>query len=79
MRIKLPEGFDVDELPDSLKLDAPFGSYAAACEVKDGHLIFTRNLTVRATTIPAEQYQLVRGFFERIRAVEQSPAVLAKE
>jgi hypothetical protein len=79
VRVKLPAGFDVDELPDPLKLEAPFGAYATTYAVKDDQLIFTRSLTLRAATIPPEQYAAVRTFFERIRAAEQSPVVLAKK
>lgn len=79
VRIKLPDGFEVDELPDALKLDTSFGAYAATYEVKDGQLIFTRALTQRAATIPVDQYASVRNFYERIRAAEQAPVVLAKK
>lgn len=79
VRVHLPEGFDVDELPDALKLDTAFGNYNASYDVKDGQLVFTRKLVLRAATIPAEQYAAVRSFFERIRAVEQSPVVLARK
>ena len=79
VRVKLPVDFDVDEMPDAVKIDTPFGSYATTYEVKDGVLIFTRKLVQRASTIPVEQYASVRGFFERIRAAEQSPVVLAKK
>ena len=78
-RIKLPEGFEVDEMPDPAEVNQPFGSYAAKCEVKDGHLIFHRSLTLKAVIIPVEQYASVRGFFEKIRAVEQTPVVLVKK
>jgi Domain of Unknown Function with PDB structure (DUF3857)/Transglutaminase-like superfamily len=79
VHVKLPDGFDVDEMPDPLKLDTAFGNYNASYDVKDGQLVFKRKLILRASTIPAEQYQSVRTFFERIRAVEQSPVVLAKK
>ena len=79
VRIKLPEGFDVDEMPDPVDVNQPFGNYAAKCEVKDGYLIFHRSLALKAGTIPVEQYASVRGFFERIRAVEQTPVVLVKK
>ena len=79
VRVKLPAGFDVDELPDPLKLDASFGSYNTTYAVKDGELIFTRTLAQRAGTIPVAQYQTVRSFFERIRAAEQAPVVLARK
>jgi hypothetical protein len=79
VRVQLPEGFEVDEVPDALKLETPFGNYTATYEVKAGQLLFTRTLSMRAMTIPAEQYQAVRSFFERIRATEQAPVVLAKK
>ena len=79
VRINLPAGFEVDELPDALKLDTAFGTYAATYEVKDNQLVFTRTLTQRASTIPAAQYAAVRTFYERIRAAEQAPVVLAKK
>ena len=79
LSLKLPLGFDVDELPDALKLDTAFGSYATNYEVKDGHLLFTRKLVQKAGTIPVDQYAVVRSFFEKIRAAEQSPVVLAKK
>jgi hypothetical protein len=78
-RIKLPPGFDVDELPDPAKIQAEFGSYAATYSVKDGYLIFDRHLTLEAAMIPVEKYQSVRAFFEKVRAADQSPVVLAKK
>lgn len=77
--VKLPAGFTVDELPDPIKLDTPFGSYKTSYEVKDGELLFTRVLAQRAGTIPVDQYPAVRNFFERIRAADQAPVVLARK
>jgi hypothetical protein len=79
VRVKLPVGFAVDEMPNAVKLDTAFGSYATTYEVKDGELIFTRKLVQRATTIPVAQYNSVRSFFERIRAAEQAPVVLIRK
>ena len=79
VRMKLPAGFEVDELPDAMKLDTPFGSYKTSYEVKDGELVFTRALAQRATTIPSEHYQSVRSFYEKMRAAEQAPVVLARK
>jgi len=79
VRVKLPAGFEVDELPDAVKLDMPFGSYKTSYEVKNGELIFTRDLVQRAGTIPADQYDAVRSFFEKIRTAEGAPVVLARK
>jgi hypothetical protein len=78
-KIKLPAGFDVDELPDPVKLKTQFGSYAATYQVKDGYLFFERMLVLQSSVIPTGNYQSVRTFFERVRAAEQAPAVLAKK
>ncbi len=77
--VKLPAGFAVDELPDEIKLEAPFGSYKTSYEVKGDELLFKRVLAQRAGTIPVAQYQAVRTFFEKIRAAEQAPVVLARK
>jgi hypothetical protein len=79
LHLKLPAGFDVDELPDAVKLETAFGSYQTTYDVKNGELIFTRTLAQRAGSIPVDQYPVVRNFFERIRAAEQSPVVLARK
>lgn len=79
VRVKLPAGFQVDEMPDPLKLDTAFGTYATSYKVNDNQLVFTRTLTLRAATIPAAQYDSVRKFFASIRAAEQAPVVLAKK
>jgi len=61
-----------------VNLDTAFGSYKTNYEVKNGELIFTRALSQRAATVPSDQYQLVRSFYEKIRAAEQAPVVLTK-
>lgn len=79
VRIKLPAGFEADELPDAVELNQPFGNYAMNCQVKDGELLFKRTLILRASTIPVEQYPAVRSFFARVLGAEQAPVVLAKK
>lgn len=78
-RIKLPEGFVVDEIPEAVEINQPFGNYAASWEIKDGQLIFKRALILRAGTIPVEQYANVRTFFASMLGAEQAPVVLAKK
>jgi len=79
VRVQLPTGFTVDEVPDAVKLETSFGSYATSYEVKNGELFFKRQLMQRAVTIPAAQYDEVKKFFEGIRAADQAPVVLARK
>jgi transglutaminase-like putative cysteine protease len=78
-RIKLPEGFTVDEMPDAVTLATRFGTYATTYTVDGGTLVFTRSMVLRRATIPASDYSSVRGFFEQIRAAEQAPVVLVRK
>ncbi|HLA11769.1 MAG TPA: DUF3857 domain-containing protein [Pyrinomonadaceae bacterium] len=77
--VKLPVGFEVDEVPDAVKLETPFGTYKTSYEVKGDELVFERALAQRGMAIPAMQYQVVRSFYEKIRAAEQAPVVLARK
>ena len=79
VRVKLPAGFQVDEMPDPVALDTPFGTYKTTYEVKDNELLFSRRLSVKAATIPPDQYESVRKFYAVILAAEQSPVVLTKK
>lgn len=76
--VQLPSGFKVDEVPDAVKIETPFGSYVTSYEVKDHQLVFKRQLSQQATTIAAADYESVRKFFESIRAAENAPVVLAR-
>lgn len=77
-RIKLPEGFKVDELPDAAKMETSFGSYSFNFEVANGMLVFTRKISMRSTVIPSDQYSEVRSFFQRLYAAEEAPVVLIR-
>ena len=75
----LPAGFVVDEMPDAVSLDTPFGKYNTNYAVKDGKLVFTRKLVMNRTTVPVEKYNSVKDFYSKILAAEQSPVVLLKK
>ncbi|HEX5873212.1 MAG TPA: DUF3857 domain-containing protein [Pyrinomonadaceae bacterium] len=79
VKVQLPAGFAVDELPDAVKIETPFGSYVTSYEVSNNQLIFKRKLSQHATTIAPADYETVRKFFESIRAAENAPVVLAKK
>jgi len=75
----LPAGFVVDEMPEPLNLETPFGKYTTTYEVKDGKLVFTRSLTMNRTTVSVDKYNSVRDFYSKMREAEQSPVVLMRK
>jgi hypothetical protein len=79
VRIKLPAGFAIDEMPESTKLDAAFGNYSASFEASGDQIVFTRTLKIKRTTVPASDYDSVRNFFGRVHSAEQAPVVLVRK
>ena len=77
--VSLPEGFEIDEMPDEIRLSGPIGSFSAIWQQEGRQLVFTRSLDVHASAIPAEQYSDVREFFGQVYAAEQAPVVLARK
>lgn len=75
----LPAGFVVDEVPDAVNLEMPFGKYTTSYEVKEHKLYFTRSLTTTRTTIPVDKYKQVKDFYAKMRDAEQSPVVLLRK
>jgi hypothetical protein len=79
VKIKLPDDFDLDEMPGAVRMEASFGNYSATHEVKDGCIYFTRTFIIKNSVIPAIDYEKVREFFEKVRASEQSFVVLVRK
>jgi hypothetical protein len=77
-RLKLPESFEVDEMPRPTRSRAAFGTFSSSCEAKDGYLTCRRSLTVSAGVIPVEQYKETRTFFAWVNSAGAEPVVLAK-
>ncbi|MCM3900384.1 MAG: hypothetical protein ND866_01625 [Pyrinomonadaceae bacterium] len=75
----IPNDYFLEPSNIAVRIGDEWKSYENSYEVKNGELVFTRGLTQRAATIPAAQYQAIRSFFERIRAAEQAPVVLARK
>jgi hypothetical protein len=79
VKVKLPLGFTVDEMPEPTKIDTAFGQYSAAYEVKGDTLIFARSLKLKRSTVPADKYDTIMSFFGSVRSAEQAPVVLVKK
>ncbi|MGA2595104.1 MAG: DUF3857 domain-containing protein [Bryobacteraceae bacterium] len=79
VRVKLPAGFKIDEMPEGGHLDTPFGSFTCSYAAKGEDLTFARKLEIKAGVIPVEQYGALKAFFEQVAGAEQAPVVLVKE
>ncbi len=75
----LPDGFEVDELPEPIALESPFGSYKTSFEMKDGKLHFSRSYKMKRSMIPVADYDQVKRFYAKMLDAEQSAVVLIKK
>lgn len=78
--VHLPPGLQVDEIPDSIHLDTPFGTYrwGVEREAASGELRVRRELAMHRMVLPADQFPAVREFWEKVRTAEQERVVLTR-
>ena len=79
VEISLPEGYSVDELPNSAKGEFSFASIKSKTEQAGNVLKYSREYKMQATSVPAEKYDDLRHFFSQIIADEKNMAVLKKK
>jgi hypothetical protein len=78
VRIQIPPGYNVDEMPEPARIESPYGSYQAAWKSEGGALTFDQSLTIRDLSVPPAEYGKLREFFERLSGNQSAPVVLAK-
>jgi Domain of Unknown Function with PDB structure (DUF3857)/Transglutaminase-like superfamily len=76
--ITLPEGYAVDELPDSVSVDMDFASYHSSATAKGNVLHYERELVVRQVEMPATRAADYRKFEGAITQDELGSAVLKR-
>jgi hypothetical protein len=79
IKIKLPVGFKLDELPQATKVESPYGRLEASWSVHDGEVTMEQSLEIRATVAPASEYSQIRDFFDRVAGARSAPVVLVTQ
>ncbi|MDP9114929.1 MAG: DUF3857 and transglutaminase domain-containing protein [Acidobacteriota bacterium] len=79
IKIKLPPGFKLDELPSPAKVESPYGSIEATWAVRDGEIIMDQTLEIRETVAPVSDFAKVRDFFDQVGGVQSAPVVLVRQ
>jgi hypothetical protein len=74
---ELPEGFDIDEIPEPVTLETAFGKYTADWRFEDDKVYFNRAMKIRNAILDPKDYPSVKDFFNRMIAAEQAPVVLS--
>jgi transglutaminase-like putative cysteine protease len=79
IRIRIPAGFAMDEVPGPAKLESPYGTLEARWSVANGEIVMEETLQIRETLAPASDYAKVRDFFDRVYGAHSAPVVLVKQ
>jgi len=74
--IAIPEGFEVDELPNPVDIEYSFGSYHSKTESKDKKLIYSRTFEIKELTVPLANMDELKKFYRIIASDERGTAVL---
>ena len=79
MKIKIPAGFRLDELPAPSAIESAYGTFRATWAVENGEITLEETLEIRDTMAPASEYAKVREFFELVAGAHGAPVVLVKQ
>ena len=77
--IELPEGYALDELPESVHVDMDFAKYDSISELNGRTLHYKRTYTVKQVSLPADRYPDMLKLAQVIEGDEQNHAVLKKQ
>jgi len=80
IRITLPEGLTSEVRPTPLKSQNEFSEFSLRC-IEEGlqQLHIQRDLVIRKSYFPVEQYAAIKSFFDSVRASDEEQVVLVRE
>ena len=76
--VRIPEGFDVDEMPESRTLEGPLAWFRTDTRKEPGRVVQVRVLKEGRGTVPADRYAEIQAFYRKVRAAEDSPVVFVR-
>ena len=79
VHVKIPGEYGIDEKPENMKFETPYGSYQSDCTLAGDVLTFTRTLTLKNALVPAAEFAKLNEFSEKVVGMDHSPVVLAKK
>jgi transglutaminase-like putative cysteine protease len=76
--ITLPSGYVVDELPNPVKVESPYGLYQSETQVTGDTLHYKRTYEIKDILIPKSELSEAQSFFLKIATDERSSVVLRR-
>jgi hypothetical protein len=79
--ISLPEGYEIEAIPEKAEIDNEFGSYKmwVTRGEKDNILAYHRSLLVKEGAYPREKYESYRAFRKKVAGLDNAQIVIVKK
>ncbi len=74
--IKLPPGYQPEELPPPVSADCAYASYKSDVTLSGGTLHYQRTYEVKNVNVPPDKMSELRTFYQQVAADEDSSAIL---
>ena len=76
IRLRLPDGYAVEEMPKAVQLQSAFGRYSCAYETSDRTLVVHRSLQLEDRIVPVAEYAALKKFLGEVAKADRSSVVL---
>ncbi len=78
-QIKIPEGFTVEAIPESIRLENKFGTYNFTVEKQDDQLVLRRTFAMKQGEFSKSDYAEYRDFMKKVVKYDASKIVLKSD
>lgn len=78
--ITIPDGYQIESIPKSISLamDGDYGSFSLSASNSDKNIQITVSLSINASIVPAQDYDILKEFFKVIIEKQNEKIVLKK-
>lgn len=78
VQLKIPEGYKVSYLPESIAVDTPEFSAAISYKQEAGILVYTKKFHFKTGTITKPNFESWNSFYKKLKSIYQEQIVLTK-
>ena len=75
----IPEGYQVESMPDDISISSRFGRYSSRIGEKNGQLVYYREFIIRNGLYPDKPYDELSEFLKKVYLADQVQLILVKE
>ncbi|MFC6996681.1 DUF3857 domain-containing protein [Rufibacter roseus] len=79
VEFEIPAGFKPESVPQPVKISSVFGEYEAKVNMKDGKLVYQRQLTMHKGRFAPDRYAELVEFLKKVSRADQQQVVLAAD